>query len=142
MNRPKALAQLVSFATVGIAATVTHVAIAWMAFEAAGLRPIAANLLGAVAAFFVSFLCNATMTFQSRRSLTKTGPRYLVVSLVSYVLATGIMLFVESRGLPMYVFALAVVAIVPPTTFLLAKFWVFSPRYEKVCDEPEKTRCV
>lgn len=121
------LLQLASFGAVGVAATLTHVAIAWALFEALEWPPALANLAGAATAFFVSFGCNATITFKAARPVASAGWRYAALSLVSYLLATVIMHLVERHDLPGYVFAVMVVLVVPPTTFLLAKFWVFAP---------------
>ena len=126
----------------GIAATLTHVIIAWIAYQGMAAHPAIANLMGAGVAFVVSLLGNEALTFRSGRSAWKTGPRYLLVSLVSYLLTTGIMMVVHSHELPTYIFAIAVLVIVPPTTFLLAKFWAFSTRRGQRTNELGGASCV
>jgi putative flippase GtrA len=121
------LRQILSFGAVGIAATVTHIAAAWIAFEAGGLHPLIANLIGAITAFVVSFAGNAIATFQTERAVTNSAMRYFAISLLSYVMASAIMMLVEAQEWPTFVYAVMVLATIPPTTFLLAKFWAFAP---------------
>lgn len=127
MHKRLMIYQLLSFGAVGIAATLIHVAIAWAAFATMDSHYLVANLLGASAAFFVSFLGNARMTFRSRQPFGQSAPRYLLVTIVSYVLASAIMAFVERHDLPGYIYAAMVLCVVPPTNFLLARLWVFAP---------------
>lgn len=127
MREQGLIRELATFGAVGICATLAHVAIAWFAAGSLGSHYLIANLLGALAAFFVSFLGNALLTFRSARPLSQSAPRYVVVTLTSYVLASTIMAAVERLGLPGYAYAALVLCIVPPTNLALAKLWVFAP---------------
>lgn len=120
-----------SFGAIGTAATLTHVAIAWFAYSSSNMHAGLANLLGAIAAFVVSFYGNRSLTFKSSRPVLSSVWRYMFISLVSYLLATAIMLTIETLGLPTYLFACLVILTVPPITFILAKFWAFSGALEK-----------
>lgn len=119
------LRELLSFGAVGIAATLTHVLIAW-ALIRAGADPYLANLLGATGAFGVSFLGNARLTFRTNRGWASSARRYGLVSLFSLVVSSLILLCVERLGLALWVYLLLVVLVVPPATFLLAKLWAFA----------------
>ena len=121
------LRQLLSFATVGVFATLAHVATAWLLIEGAGFDKYLANALGAAAAFAVSSLGNARFTFATDRSLVRCAGRYLGVTLVSLVLTSAIVAFVDRYGLPTWLYVVIVLATVPPVTFLLAKLWAFQP---------------
>ena len=123
--------QIAFFGLVGIAATLTHVSVAWITFERLESPPPIANLFGAGAAFFVSFLGNALITFHSNKPVFHSATRYLVITLASYLLTSGIMALVVSRGWSGTVYAALVLAIVPPTSFILARFWVFAPARTK-----------
>lgn len=90
-------------------------------------NPYLANLLGTCAAFVVSFLGNAGFTFHTDRPLWNCARRYLCVSLFSLVTTSAILTLVELNRLPTYIYVLGAFAAVPPTTFLLAKFWAFTP---------------
>lgn len=125
------LRQIASFGAVGLCATLVHVSLAWALIEQGALNGLFANACGAAAAFWVSYLGNARITFPGARGLPGGAIRYLAVTLVSLALSSAILALAESNGLPTYAYALIVVLTVPPTTFLLAKFWAFQrPRHE------------
>lgn len=119
--------QIFSFGLVGIAASFAHVALAWLLIDAAGFNPYFANLLGACTAFAVSFLGNVGWTFDTDRPLISSARRYIFVSLTSFVLTSAILALVRHNDWPTAVYVGLVLAIVPVTTFLMAKFWAFSP---------------
>lgn len=119
------LRQIAAFGLVGICATLVHVAAAWALIEGAGINGFAANACGAAAAFAVSYIGNARITFASKRGLIEGASRYLGVTLVSLALTSAILALVQHHGLPTWAYALIVVMVVPPATFLLAKFWAF-----------------
>ena len=119
------LRQALSFSAVGIVATLAHVLIAWAIINLTILNPYVGNLLGACTAFAVSFFGNAGLTFRTERSLWDCAPRYACISLFSFIMTSAILAFVQHEGLPTYAYALLVLAVVPPVTFLLSKFWVF-----------------
>lgn len=117
--------QITSFGLVGICATLVHVAVAWVLIERLTIGGFAANGCGAAAAFSVSYLGNARITFARQRGLMDGAMRYLVVTLVSLALTSAILALVERNGWPTYIYALIVVVTVPPATFVFAKFWAF-----------------
>lgn len=121
------LRQAVSFAAVGVMATLSHVTCAWLLIESLALDPYASNHLGACAAFAISILGNYSLTFPTDRSLLNCARRYALVSLGSLAMTTAVLAFVRHNALPTEAYVLIVLATVPPTTFLLAKFWAFRP---------------
>jgi putative flippase GtrA len=121
------LRQILSFGLVGIAATFAHVALAWLLIDTSGCNPYLANFLGACTAFAVSFLGNAGWTFATDRPLASSARRYIFVSLTSFVLTSAILAVVRHYGWPTSIYVALVLAIVPGTTFLMAKTWAFSP---------------
>ncbi|HSF13789.1 MAG TPA: GtrA family protein [Erythrobacter sp.] len=120
------LRQIAAFGAVGVCATLLHVTVAWALIEQAAIDGFLANACGAAAAFSVSYLGNARITFASERGLWDGAVRYLVVTLVSLAMTSGILAFTQYQGLPTYAYALIVVMTVPPATFLLAKFWALA----------------
>jgi len=119
------LRQIAAFGFVGTGATLLHVGVAWLLIDRAALDGFLANGCGAAAAFVFSYLGNARITFASRRGLWNGAARYLVVTLASLALSSAILALTQRSGLPTYAYAIAVVMVVPPATFLLAKFWAF-----------------
>ena len=120
------LRQLFSFGVVGIAATLSHVGVAWLLIEGTAINAYAANALGALAAFMVSFLGNANFTFTTNRSLWSSARRYVWVSLLSLTLTSIILALTRHYSLSTFAYVVAVLMIVPPATFLSAKIWAFS----------------
>lgn len=123
--------QLSWFGVVGICATLIHVGAAWMMVTQLGAGGLLANGVGATAAFAVSYLGNATLTFANGHRRTDSAPRYLLVTVASFLMTSAIMALVQRNGLPMSAYAIIVICTVPPSTFLLAKFWAFRPRPQR-----------
>lgn len=119
------LRQLAAFGLVGISATLVHVGVAWWLIAQTAMSGFVANACGAAAAFGVSYLGNARITFLSERGLWEGAARYLAVTLTSLALTSAILALTQVAGWPTYAYALIVVVTVPPATFLLAKFWAF-----------------
>ena len=122
--------QVLSFGTVGIAATVTHVFLAYALIASGVMAPLVANLMGFLAAFGISFLGNAKLTFRYDAGMRGPFLRFLVISLVSLALTSVVATYVQSAGWPWWTYVVIVLASVPPATFLLSKFWVFASRSE------------
>ncbi|MEE4207371.1 MAG: GtrA family protein [Erythrobacter sp.] len=125
------LRQIASFGVVGICATLVHVGVAWLLIDLFAMNGFLANALGAASAFSVSYLGNARITFASGRGLWGGAARYLAVTIVSFVLTSAILAVTRHAGLATWTYALLVVLTVPPSTFLLAKFWAFRPPQEQ-----------
>ena len=119
------LRQIASFGVMGACATLLHVGVALLLTERAALDSFVANACGAAAAFAVSYLGNARITFPSQRGLWNGASRYLVVTFASLALSSAILVLTQRSGFPTYAYALIVVITVPLATFLLAKFWAF-----------------
>ena len=123
----KLIRQLFSFGLVGVAATLSHVGVAWLLIESTAVNAYAANAIGALAAFMVSFLGNANFTFNTDRSFWSSARRYVWVSLLSLMLTSIILALTRYYGLSTFAYVAAVLITVPPATFFLAKLWAFSP---------------
>ena len=126
----KLLRQLFSFGLVGVAATLSHVGLAWLLIESVAINAYLANAIGACAAFTVSFVGNANFTFITDRSFWSSARRYVWVSLFSLSLTSIILALTRYHGLSTVAYVAAVLATVPLATFFLAKLWAFSPAAE------------
>ena len=122
----KLLRQLFSFGVVGVAATFSHVGLAWLLIESVAINGYLANSLGGCAAFMVSFLGNANFTFSTNRSFWSIARRYVWVSLLSLMLTSIILALTKHYGLSTLTYVAAVLVSVPPATFFLAKLWAYS----------------
>lgn len=121
------LRQIASFGVVGASATLLHVGMAWLLIERAAVDGFVANACGAAAAFVVSYLGNARITFANQRGLWNGAARYLVVTIISLAMSSAVLVLTQRSGLPTYTYVLIVVLTVPLASFLLAKFWAFQP---------------
>lgn len=119
----KLIRQIASFGMIGVLATLTHVASAAALIELDQCPPLVANLAGAALAYVVSFLGNALYTFGVSERLGSAALRYLLVSLASAALTSIILIATQFLNLPILAYYALVLVTVPPTTFLLAKFW-------------------
>lgn len=128
----KLLRQMFSFGLVGVAATLSHVGVAWLLIEIVAINAYLANAIGACVAFAVSFLGNANFTFVTDRSFWSSTRRYVWVSLLSLMLTSIILALTKHYSLSTFAYVAAVLVTVPPATFLLAKLWAFSPTKERV----------
>lgn len=120
------LRQFLSFGSVGMLATLAHVAVTYALLTATSIDPLAANLAGFLSAVGISFIGNANITFAYDAAWWPAFTRFAVVSLTSLGLTTSIVAVVEAQALPYWTYVLATLAIVPPLTYLLSKFWVFA----------------
>ena len=118
--------QAARFGIVGIAATVTHVAIAWCANHLAGLVPYLANSLGFGIAFAVSYLGHFYWTFRRRDGHLKAQVRFAVVAGTGFALNNVIIwVTVDRLGLSFDLALVLIVLLVPPATWLLSRLWAF-----------------
>ena len=128
----KLIRQLFSFGVVGVAATLSHVGVAWLLIEGIAINAYLANTMGACVALIVSFLGNASFTFSTNRSFWSSAGRYVWVSLLSLTLTSIILALTRHYGLSTVAYVIAVLITVPPATFFLAQLWAFSPASEGI----------
>lgn len=119
------LSQLLRFASVGVLATVLHLAVAWIAVRGAGLAPLAGNACGFAAAFLCSYLGHFYWTFGQRDGHPVRLPRFLVASGIGFTMTTLITYLNERAGLPYEIALIVILAVVPLGTWALSRFWVF-----------------
>lgn len=119
--------QLGRFASVGVAATLLHVATALTASRL-GLSPHSANGAGFAAALALSYFGHGHYTFGSEVEHRRHGPRFLATASLGLALSAAITQIITVwLGAPLAL-AMGVVALaVPGATFLLCKMWVFAP---------------
>jgi putative flippase GtrA len=121
--------QIAIFIAVGSTAALTHLAVVASVVELFGLQPLAANVAGFCAGFFVSFSGHARWTFPiapGRRAAARV--RFFAVACTGFVLnqtayAAALHLFGERYYLPVLA---AVLLAVAAATFLLSKLWAFA----------------
>jgi putative flippase GtrA len=112
------------FAASGLLATAVHVTIATGFIRYVLPEPILANGLAFITATIFSYLANTLWSFSN--PLTGANfVRFSLVSLVGLALTTLISGTAEHYRLH-YIYGIGlVVCLVPPTTFVLHKFWTY-----------------
>jgi putative flippase GtrA len=122
--------QLVSFAIVGVGATLTHAIIFNISFEQLRLHHLIANILGFCIAFLVSYLGQFHWTFKEQAIQLEDKRsaffKFLKTALLGFALnlfwSFLILVFLQLH----HYFYLALLTFVTPILiFLLNKFWVF-----------------
>jgi putative flippase GtrA len=117
---------LIRFAISGGLATLTHITVFVALVEWLQLRPLYASVPAFLAAVVVSYTLNYRWTFRADGPHQVLFPRFVLVALAGLVLNLLITYLVVDLGHFWYGYALvAIILIIPVTTFLLSRFWVF-----------------
>lgn len=116
--------RFVRFAVTGLALTGVHTLLAAAFIELVSPLPPIANGLAFACATVLSYLINTHWSFSAKLS-GNTFRKFLIVSLVGFVLAMLISWFMQLAGYHYLLGILAVAIGVPPVTFLLHNFWTY-----------------
>jgi len=130
VQRLQALPQLLQFVLVGGSAAATHLAVVGLVVWLTGMAPLAANVLGFLVAFIVSYNGHAWLTFSTAQARGwGTVARFFAVACLSFCV-NELLYALALRWLPWnYFWSLAaVLVLVAVGTFVLSKFWAFKAR--------------
>ena len=130
LQRLLALPQVLQFVLVGGSAAATHLAVVGALVWSTGLAPLAANVLGFLVAFVVSYNGHAWLTFAAAQARGwSTVGRFFAVACLSFVvnelLYAAVLHWLHWNYFWGLAFVLVVVAV---GTFVLSKFWAFKAR--------------
>ncbi|WMD18607.1 GtrA family protein [Achromobacter seleniivolatilans] len=124
----RALLQQISlFIAVGCAAAATHWAVAVGCVEAFGIAPLAANLVGWLVAFVVSFYGHYRLTFRlSKTPWTIAVRRFFLISAAGFIInESAYALLLHTTAIP-YDLLLALILIgLAFVTFIASRLWAF-----------------
>lgn len=121
------LAELSRFGTIGVAVTLLHGAVAWLAHRSLGMPPFAANLAGYGVAVGLSFAGHSLWTFRRRDRAVRRLARFIVVSLAGFALSNATIWVVTRTVDWPFEVALAInLALIPAATWLVSRLWVFA----------------
>lgn len=123
---PVWLGQCGRFAIVGMAATLTHVGIALLTTYLFVLSPLQANLAGFILAVGVSFQGHLRVTFRVQNPQWRHLYRFIVLSVTSLAVSSLITAVCTRSGGDMRLAMALVALIVPASSFLAARLWVFA----------------
>ncbi len=92
-----------------------------------GMTTFNASIVAYVAGFFVSYFGHRNYTFRSPGQLSRSMPRFLVVSALGLVFCQVIVyLLVDRIGVEYWIALLVMVVTVPASTYLLSRAWAFN----------------
>src|SRR5262245_16869385 len=124
--------RLASFVVVGCAAAAVHFGVVVLMVETLRMPPLAANVLGWLVAFAVSFLGQSLLTFGSRRTpWLQALPRFFLISSTGFIVNESAYAMLLHATALRYDVSLALVLVtVAVLTYLLSSRWAFrgSPR--------------
>jgi putative flippase GtrA len=117
---------LIRFGLAGVLATLTHVLVFVLLVEGFQMRAVIASVPAFLAAVGVSYALNYRWTFTASGPHRVMLPRFLLVSITGLLMNLLITwLFVDVLGLWYGLALLAVILVIPVSTYLLSRFWVF-----------------
>ena len=120
------LMRIARFGVVGVGATATHMATAVLCVELAGLSPELATTIGMGASMGVSYFGHQMFTFGVKADHRTYLPRFLVSTVIAYLLNVGLVALITEGLRQPYQLGLAVVAVVIPlSNYLIGRLWVF-----------------
>ena len=119
--------QFSRFVSVGVMATLIHVAVAIFLERLSGLSPQTANFGGFLSALSFSYAGHLLFSFGVAPRHAVHGPRFALTALGSLI-ASSSMVFVihDMLALPFAVAMISVGAIVPMLTFWIMRLWTFA----------------
>ncbi len=118
--------QFGKFASIGVLATLTHIAVAALMHWVLGAGPQGANLAGFLIASAVTYFGNQRWTFGGGARHGQALRRFPVMAAASLGCSSGVTWLATEQFGWGYASALLLVAVtVPAVTFAIAKLWVF-----------------
>jgi putative flippase GtrA len=120
------LGQVFKFASVGVVATATHVAVGLGLHSLFGVQPMLANLIAFLSATSWSCFGNWAWTFDKRSRLSAAVPRYLALATCCFALNQSMVYVITQLWhMPYWVALVPVVGVVPGFSFWLSRSKVF-----------------
>lgn len=118
--------QFRTFIGVGVAAAVVHYGLLIGLVEAGALSPVPATLVGYFGGGLVSYACNRSLTYESRRPHAEATWRFVIVASIGFGLTWLFMQILTGRlGAPYLPAQLATTGIVLFWNFVANKLWTF-----------------
>ncbi len=119
-----AMVRVLRFGVSGVVATGVHVAIATTLINGFSTTQVTANGVAFVCANVCSYLLNALWSFSAKPG-GANFLRFYCVSLFGLALTLAISWLAQTLGLSYWTGLACILAIVPPITFVLHRFWTF-----------------
>ena len=122
--------QLVRYVLTGGLASIVNIGVYWILAARFRLDPNLSWLIGFAAAVAVGYVIHSNWSFRGhgrRDDITRTGGRFILVSLVGLALNSfWVWLLVQRLGLPLWSPYPLVLGVTPLAIFALNRRWVFA----------------
>lgn len=121
------VSQIGWFVIVGCAAAATHWVVAVACVAGGGLAPLAANIVGWLTAFCVSFAGHYRLTFRHQHApLGRAARRFFAVSALGFAVNEAMYALLLHTTTVRYDVLLAIVLVaIAFVTFILGRYWAF-----------------
>jgi putative flippase GtrA len=116
--------QVPRFALIGLGVTALHAVVATALIVLIAFGPVAANGCAFAVATMVSYMANTLWTFE-RRPQPRSFARFVLVSVVGFVLTLILAGAADALGFPFYIGLAAVVTVVPAASFAMHSLWTY-----------------
>lgn len=118
--------RIARFGIVGVAATLTHMAVANTALRLLTASPYAASAMGFMVAFGVSYLGHYHFTFAGEGAHGKSLPRFFLVALSGFLASLVVLRGIAGYGgVPQAVSLTLSILVIPGLSYLAARAWAF-----------------
>ena len=133
----KKFKRLIVFGFVGVANTLVDYLIFALCYELLSLPIIISQFIGYMSGSVFGYFVNSNVTFKEGRGRTKAQwAQYLGIDIVLTALSGAFLEWVESRGLPIYLFKIITTVAVALIHYIIYKYFVF--RIKKEEDAPNE----
>ncbi len=133
----KKFRRLIVFGFVGVLNTLVDYLIFALVYELVGLPIAVSQFLGYMSGSVFGYFVNSNVTFKEGKGRTKAQwVQYLGADLVLTALSGAFMEWVETQGLPIYLFKLVTTVAVALIHYIIYKYFVFRIRKEE--DTPDE----
>ncbi|MEJ6004235.1 GtrA family protein [Paucibacter sp. AS339] len=123
------MSSLAWFGVIGASAAAVHMGVVWGLVSQLQWPALAANVLGFLLAFCVSFLGHHRLTFAAQQSSAKQAlPRFAAVALLGFISNESLYALLLKAGMEYRLALFLVLLAVAAMTWLLSRFWAFRSR--------------
>lgn len=128
--------RIISFGIVGVLNTLVDYLMFALAYELIGIPIAVSQFLGYMSGSVFGYFANSNVTFREGKGRTKAQAlQYFGVDIVLTVLSGVFMHFVETHGLPVYIFKVILTVAVALIHYIIYKHFVFRIKKEDSCNE-------
>jgi putative flippase GtrA len=125
--------RIIRFGIVGVAAALVYAAVTALAVETDVASPIVAAVAGYLIAGFVSYFGHLRFSFAVDPDHHIFARRFLLIAIITFAMNIGITFLLTSvLGMTYRISIVVLTVVLPITSFLCNRFWVFHPGLESL----------